>query len=274
MSQKVACRHFAQEQESIMPSIQCEHAENETSTTSSTQSREQLPNVLDTATSHAENSPQSLYVAETCLPLDLNRLDAILSTTRRVKRGEVLYRTNDHFKSFYTVRAGCFKTVVTHRDGGEQVTGFQLKGETLGLDGVFAERHNCDAVALEDSEASVTSFALLVSMCREVGWMQHRLLRMMSGEIVRGSGLLIMLGTMSAEQRVAAFLLDISDRMKAQGYSPNEFNLRMTRQEMGSYLGIKLETMSRMFSKLRSRGLVHIEGKGIRIVDRLGLSRI
>ena len=256
-----------------MPSIQLENAANEASV-SSMQSRGRLPIFLRAVTSRANGPTANLHVAKASFPLDLNRLDSVLSTTRKVKRGEVLYRTNDQFNSIYTVRAGCFKTVVTHRDGGEQVTGFQLTGETLGLDGVFAEQHNCDAIALEDSEASVIRFALLVSLCREVGSMQHHLLRLMSGEIVRESGLLLMLGTMSAEQRVAAFLLDISDRMKAQGYSPKEFNLRMTRQEMGSYLGIKLETVSRMFSKLQKRGLVHVQGKEIRIVDRLGLSRM
>jgi len=257
-----------------MLSIQLENAANETLVTSSTQSRGRVPIFLHNLTSRANNSTPNLYVAKAAFPLDLNRLDTILPTTRKVKRGEVLYRTNDQFNSIYTVHAGCFKTVVTHRDGGEQVTGFQLTGETLGLDGVFSERHNCDAIALEDSEASVIRFALLVSLCREVGSMQHHLFRIMSGEIVRESGLLMMLGTMSAEQRVAAFLLDISDRMKAQGYSPKEFNLRMTRQEMGSYLGMQLETVSRMFSRLQKRGLVHVQGKEIRIVDRLGLSRM
>ena len=256
-----------------MPSIQLENAANEASV-SSTQFRAQLPMFPHAFTSRAHDPMPNVHVAKSSIPLDLNRLDAILSTTRKVRRGEVLYRANDQFNSIYTVRVGCFKTVVTHRDGGEQVTGFQLAGETLGLDGVFAERHNCDAIALEDSEASVIRFALLVSLCREVSSMQHHLLRLMSGEIVRESGLLLMLGTMSAEQRVAAFLLDISDRMKAQGYSPKEFNLRMTRQEMGSYLGIELETVSRMFSKLQKRGLVDVQGKEIRIVDRLGLSRM
>ena len=256
-----------------MPSIQLENAANEASV-SSTQSRGRLPIFLRAVTSRANGPTANLHVAKASFPLDLNRLDSVLSTTRKVKRGEVLYRTNDQFNSIYTVRAGCFKTVVTHRDGEEQVTGFQLTGETLGLDGVFAEQHNCDAIALEDSEASVIRFALLVSLCREVSSMQHHLLRLMSGEIVRESGLLLMLGTMSAEQRVAAFLLDISDRMKSHGYSPREFNLRMTRQEMGSYLGIKLETVSRMFSKLQKRGFVDVQGKEIRIVDRLGLSRM
>jgi len=256
-----------------MPSIQLENVATETSV-SSTQSRGRLPIFLHAVTSRSDNSTPNPYVTKASFPLDLNRLDAILSTTRKVKRGEALYRANDQFNSIYTVRAGCFKTVVTHRDGGEQVTGFQLTGETLGLDGVFAERHNCDAIALEDSEASVIRFALLVSLCREVSSMQHHLLRLMSGEIVRESSLLLMLGTMSAEQRVAAFLLDISDRMKARGYSSKEFNLRMTRQEMGSYLGIKLETVSRMFSKLQNREFVRVQGKEIRIVDRLGLSRM
>ena len=221
-----------------------------------------------------DHSLPAIPVAKGATLLDHTRLQSITCTTRKVKRGNALYRTHDPFDSIYTVRAGCFKTVVTHRDGKVQVTGFQLMGETLGLDGLCTERHNCDAIALEDSEVSVIRFALLASLCHQVSSIQHHFYRVLSGEIVRESSHMMMLGTMSAEQRVAAFLLDLSDRMKARGYSAVDFNLRMTREEMGNYLGIKLETVSRMFSKLQKQGLVDTHGKQIRIVNRPGLSRV
>jgi CRP/FNR family transcriptional regulator, anaerobic regulatory protein len=265
---------MTQEQESIMLSVQFETAANGTSLTSSAQVRSRFPVFPPHLPDRADNSRPAIRVAEGGAPLDLNCLNSIICTTRKIKRSEALYRTNDQFNSIYTVRAGCFKTVVTHRDGNEQVTGFQLRGETLGFDGVCTERHSCDAIALEDSEVSVIRFALLVSLCHEVSSMQRQLFRIMSGEIVRESGHMMMLGTMSAEQRVAAFLLDLSDRMTARGYSPVDFNLRMTRQEMGNYLGIKLETVSRMLSKLQKQGLVDAHSKHIRIVNRLGLSRV
>lgn len=161
-----------------------------------------------------------------------------------------------------------------HRDGVGQITGFQVAGETLGLDGVFAEQHSCDAIALEDSLVCIIPFDLLELLCREVKAMQHHVHRMMSGEIVRESGLMMLLGMMSAEQRVAAFLINLSQRLNARGYSAAEFNLRMTRDEIGSYLGIKLETVSRMLSKLQKEGFVDTRGKRIRILDLDSLTRL
>jgi CRP/FNR family transcriptional regulator len=257
-----------------MPSVQLKAATKLSSSAPGQQLRGPLPAFAHDLPCPIGKSTPAVPITKRVALLELNRLDSIMCTTRKVKRGDALYRTNDPFNSIYTVRTGCFKTVITHRDGEEQVTGFQLAGETLGLDGVCAERHTCDAVALEDSEVSVIRFALLASLCHQVSSIQHHFYRVLSGEIVRDSAHMVMLGTMSAEQRVAAFLLDLSDRMKARGYSALDFNLRMTREEMGSYLGIKLETVSRMFAKLRKQGLVDARGKQIRITDRPGLSRV
>jgi CRP/FNR family transcriptional regulator len=191
-----------------------------------------------------------------CMPqgltqVDIARLDSIICSTRMVRQGEALYRANDTFQSIYAVRAGSFKTIVMHRDGREQVTGFHLAGDVLGLDGVSSGHHGLDAIAIEDSNVCIIPFHLLESLCRENKVVQQHVHRMMSGEIVRESVLMMLLGTMSADQRLASFLLNLSARLKARGYSPAEFNLRMTREEIGSYLGMKLETVTRMFSKFR-----------------------
>nr|WP_242684010.1 helix-turn-helix domain-containing protein [Paraburkholderia hospita] len=199
---------------------------------------------------------------------------SVICATRTVKQGATLYRAGDPFHSIYTVCAGSFKTVLMHRDGVGQITGFHLEGETLGFDGVFAEQHTCDAIALEDSLVCIIPFDLLELLCREVKAMQHHVHRMMSGEIVRESGLMMLLGMMTAEQRVAAFLISLSQRLNARGYSAAEFNLRMTRDEIGSYLGLKLETVSRMLSKLQKEGLVDTRGKRIRILDLDALTRL
>jgi CRP/FNR family transcriptional regulator len=214
-----------------------------------------------------------------CMPADLNadelaRLDDVICSTRSVKRGDTLYRAGDAFQSIYAVRAGSFKTVVMHRDGREHVTGFQIAGEALGLDGVGASQHNCDAVALEDSVVCIIPFAQLEAICRELKPMQHHIYQMMSSEIVRESSQMMLLGTMTAEQRVATFLLNLSRRFKARGFSGAEFHLRMTREEIGCYLGMKLETVSRMFSKFQRERLVDANGKTIRIIDHDGLARV
>ena len=214
-----------------------------------------------------------------CMPPDLStaelaRLDTLICSTRSVKRGDALYRAGDTFQSIYAVRAGSFKTVVMHRDGREHVTGFQIPGEALGLDGVGAAHHSCDAIALEDSAVCIIPFAQLEAICQEIKPMQHHIYQMMSSEIVRESSQMMLLGTMTAEQRVATFLLNLSRRFKARGFSAAEFHLRMTRAEIGCYLGMKLETVSRMFSKFQRERLVDANGKTIRIVDPEGLARV
>ncbi|WP_243751417.1 fumarate/nitrate reduction transcriptional regulator Fnr [Paraburkholderia sp. BL10I2N1] len=243
-----------------------------------------MPRALNgTSSATAVNRPtsrcSSCAMRAVCLPqglspLDLQRLDAIICSTRMVRQGEALYRTGDAFQSMYAVRAGSFKTVVMHRDGREQVTGFHLAGDALGLDGVSTGHHSFDAIAIEDSNVCIIPFHLLESLCREVKGIQQHVHRMMSSEIVRESVLMLLLGTMSAEQRVAAFLLNLSTRLRARGYSSAEFNLRMTREEIGSYLGMKLETVSRMFSKFQREGLVDARGKQIRILNPDGLERV
>jgi CRP/FNR family transcriptional regulator len=161
----------------------------------------------------------------------------------------------------HAVRARSFKTVVMHRDGREQVTGFHLAGDVLGLDGVCSRRHSCDALAIEDSKVCIIPFHLLEAMCREVKALQQHVHRLMGGETVREATLMMLLGRMSADRRVAAFLMNLSEKLKTRGYSPAEFRLRMTREEIGSYLGMKLETVSRMFSEFQKDGLVDTDGK-------------
>ncbi|WP_109481836.1 fumarate/nitrate reduction transcriptional regulator Fnr [Paraburkholderia sp. C35] len=214
-----------------------------------------------------------------CIPAELNaeelaKLDAIICSTRPVRRGDALYRAGDAFHSLYAVRAGSFKSIVMHRDGREHVTGFQIAGEALGLDGIGTAQHNGDAIALEDSVVCIIPFAQLEAACREIKPLQHHIYQMMSSEIVRESSQMMLLGTMTAEQRVATFLLNLSRRFKARGFSAAEFNLRMTREEIGCYLGMKLETVSRMFSKFQRERLVDANGKTIRIVDAEGLARV
>ncbi|KVF01107.1 helix-turn-helix domain-containing protein [Burkholderia vietnamiensis] len=214
-----------------------------------------------------------------CLPPQLtaaeySRLDAIICATRQVRQGDTLFRTDDPFHSLYAVRAGSFKTVMMHRDGREHVTGFQIAGETLGMEGVGHGHHCCDAIALEDSVVCVIPFAALEAACRELRSMQHFIYQMLSSEIVRGSSQMLLLGTMSAEQRVAHFLLDLSARFEARGYSASEFNLRMTREEIGCYLGMKLETVSRMFSRFHRDALIETRGKRVRIIDAPALAQV
>jgi CRP/FNR family transcriptional regulator len=213
---------------------------------------------------------------ELCLPLglserELERLDDLVSTRRRLKRGEHLYRAGSGFDSIYAIRAGFFKTDVLLEDGREQVTGFQMAGELLGLDGISTEHHTCNAVALEDSEVCAIPFTHLENLSREIHTLQHHFHKVMSREIVRDHGVMMLLGTMRAEERLAAFLLNLSQRFTSRGFSHAEFYLRMTREEIGSYLGLKLETVSRAFSRFQEEGYIAVQQKHIRILDVAGL---
>ena len=216
---------------------------------------------------------------ELCLPLglsevELDRLDDLVSTRRRVKRGEYLYRAGAEFDAIFAIRSGFFKTDVLLEDGRDQVTGFQMAGELLGLDGISSEHHTCNAIALEDSEICSIPFSQLESLSREIHTLQHHFHKVMSREIVRDHGVMMLLGTMRAEERLAAYLLNLSQRFTARGYSHADFFLRMTREEIGSYLGLKLETVSRAFSRFQEEGHIAVQQKHIRILNVAGLKAL
>jgi CRP/FNR family transcriptional regulator len=221
----------------------------------------------------------SCNLRELCLPFglsleELERLDDLISTRRRIKRGDHLYRVGDIFDAIYAIRSGFFKTDVLLEDGREQVTGFQMGGELLGLDGISTEHHTCNAIALEDSEICAIPFARLEGLSREIHTLQRHFHKVMSREIVRDHGVMMLLGTMRAEERLAAFLLNLSQRFTARGFSHAEFYLRMTREEIGSYLGLKLETVSRAFSKFQEEGHIAVQQKHVRILNVEGLKAL
>jgi CRP/FNR family transcriptional regulator, anaerobic regulatory protein len=218
------------------------------------------------------------HLREVCLPCgmagtDVQRLDSMMFGRRKVKAGHTLYRQGDLFKFIYAVRGGTFKSSLSLSDGREQVSGFHIAGEQLGLDGVATGAHGTTATALEDTEVCVIAYSSLADMMVGSDEKQHLVSRLMSHEIVREHSLMMLLGSMSAEERLAAFLLNLAGRLKARGYSPNEFHLRMTREEIGSHLGMKLETVSRTFSAFQKQGLLIVDKRHIRILDSKGLTR-
>ena len=216
---------------------------------------------------------------ELCMPVglskdDLERLDQLVATRRKVKRGEALYRTGERFTSLYAVRTGFFKTTVQAEDGRDHVTGFQMAGEMLGLDGVAHDAHACDAIALEDAEVCIMPFERIAELSLEVKALQSHLHKVMSREIVRDQSIMMLLGTMRAEERLAAFLVNLTQRLHTRGFSSTDLVLRMTREEIGSYLGLKLETVSRTFSKFVDDGLIDVKQKAIHIKDAERLQRL
>ncbi|MEK8027928.1 MAG: hypothetical protein RLY78_1590 [Pseudomonadota bacterium] len=221
----------------------------------------------------------SCNLRELCLPVglsrdNLDRLDTLVATRRTVGRGESLFRAGDAFQSLYAVRTGFFKTCVSSEDGRDQVTGFQMAGELLGLDGISTDLHTCDAVALEDSQVCVIPYNTLEDVARDFTELQHQFHKIMSREIVRDHGVMLLLGSMRAEERLAAFLLNLTQRLQARGFSGSALILRMTREEIGSYLGLKLETVSRTFSKFQDDGILEVKQRQIRIIDQSKLQSL
>jgi CRP/FNR family transcriptional regulator len=214
---------------------------------------------------------------ELCMPVgtltdeELARLDELVMTRRRTLRGETLFTSGSPFTSLYAVRTGTFKTRVNTVDGRDQVTGFLMAGELLGLDGIGTGQHACDAVALEDSNVCVIPYERLEELSREFPVLAQHFHRIMSREIVRDQGVMLLLGSMRAEERLAAFLLNLTQRLSARGYSSKELVLRMTREEIGSFLGLKLETVSRTFSKFAEEGLLQINQRQVKILDPTAL---
>jgi CRP/FNR family transcriptional regulator len=218
------------------------------------------------------------HLKDLCLPCgltgsDVERLDDLHFARRRVREGQHLYREGEKFQFIYAVRAGTFKSSVMLKDGREQVTGFQMAGELLGLDGLAAGKHASSAIALEDAEICAIPYAHLSELAATSSDLQNVISRLMSREIVREHSLMMLLGSMNAEERLAAFLLNISQRMKARGYSASEFHLRMSRAEIGSYLGMKLETVSRTFSAFQHQRLLEVDKKHVRITNLEGLQQ-
>jgi CRP/FNR family transcriptional regulator len=216
---------------------------------------------------------------ELCMPVGLNpielqRVDELVTQRRSIKRGTALFHNGEPFTSLYAVRTGFFKTSLTTEDGRDQVTGFQMAGEIIGLDGIVNEHHTCDAIALEDAEVCVMPFDRIEEISREVGALQKHVHRIMSREIVREHGVMLLLGSMRAEERLAAFLLNLVQRLQARGFSRTELILRMTREEIGSYLGMKLETVSRTFSRFAEEGIIEVKQRHIHIQNAEALKRL
>ena len=216
---------------------------------------------------------------ELCLPVGLSsdeveRLDQVVSSRRKIKKGEALYHSGEAFTSLYAIRTGFFKTCLTTDDGREQITGFQMAGEIMGLDGISTERHNCDALALEDAEVCVMPFGMVEELSREITGLQRHVHKIMSREIVRENSIMMLLGHMRAEERLAAFLLNLLQRQQARGFSSTEMVLRMSREEIGVYLGLKLETVSRTFSKFVDDGLIEVKQRHIKVIHLEGLNAL
>lgn len=215
-------------------------------------------------------------LAELCLPWglkteDLNLLERIIKQIRPLQKGEYLYHKGDKFEQIYAVRSGAVKAFNTDEDGGEQILGFYLPGELLGLEAIETTQHLCSTEALETSSFCAIPFSMLEDVCTKIPGLQHQMYRLMSRELTTENESLLMLTRKSAEEKIATFLVNISTRLRILGYSSTEFRLPMSRQEIANYLALTVETVSRIFSRLKKEKLIEIDRKLIKITNPDGL---
>lgn len=227
---------------------------------------------------HLKESCTSCSLYELCLPFGM-RLDDVelldkITANRKCRRGERLYHSGEPFHSLYVIKSGFFKVFDLDEEGKEKIVGFYMPGEILGMEAINKNRFHYNAVAMEDAAVCETPFGALEKLSHTIPALSHQLHKLMSREIMQEHEHILLLGAMRAPQRVAAFLLNLSRRFAARGYSPTHFYLRMTREEIGNYLGLTLETISRLFAKFHEDGLINVHSRDIEIRDLTGLQKL
>lgn len=214
---------------------------------------------------------ESCSLHQLCLPLglhgdDLHRLENIIKRSHPLKKNETIFHQGDHFQSIFAIRSGSVKTITVANDGSEQITGFHLPGELVGLDAVSSDCHPCSAKALETTSYCEIPFAQLELLSGELPSLRHQLLKIMSKEITHDANLLMLLGKKTADERLASLLLSLSTRLSTRGFSATEFNLSMSRNDIANYLGLAVETVSRLFTRFQDQGLIKVDGKYVKLL--------
>jgi CRP/FNR family transcriptional regulator len=214
----------------------------------------------------------SCRLSELCLPLALNKseihkLDAIVERNRPLTKGDHLYRQSDEFKSVYAVRSGSFKSYFLSNSGKSRVTGFYLLGDIIGMDGIASNKYANSTSALEHSSICEIPFSQLGKLSREQPSLQHHFFAIMGNEITKDQQVHTLLSSYSAEERTASFLLGLSSRYARVSLSPTRFLLSMTRGDIGEYLGLTVETVSRIFTSLQKKRLISVDNREIELLD-------
>ena len=217
-------------------------------------------------------SCKNCSLVELCLPrglnnTDLHTLDDVIQQRRIAQKNETIFCQGEKSGCIYAVRSGSVKTFTTAKNGEEQILGFHLPGEILGLDGLDNQIHSCSGVALDTSTICELPIGELNALCVKIPGLQQQLLSLISDEITKDHTMLLLLARRNAEQKLATFLINLSGRFKARGYSADEFELTMSRYDIGNYLGLADETVSRLLTKFKEHNILEAERKKISILD-------
>jgi len=221
---------------------------------------------------HLKLSCSQCNLRELCFPHgmndeELNDLDMVIDQPKPIHKNDFLYRDGDKTVALYAVRSGCVKTMTESANGDEQIVGFHLPGELLGLDGFADGMHTCNAQALETSSVCEFPIDQLETLCHEMPGLQKQMRRIMGKEVNNDHKLLLLLGKMTAEERLASFLLSMSSRMGERHWKEDKFNLSMPRQDIANYLGMAVETVSRLFATFQNERVIDVDRRNIVILD-------
>ena len=228
---------------------------------------------------HLKVSCKECNLRELCFPQgmsddELTNMEAVVEQPKPIHKNDFLYRDGDSSVAIYAVLSGSIKTMTESANGDEQIVGFHLPGELLGLDGFADGIHSCNARALETSSVCELPIDQLESLCHELPGLQKQMRRIMGKEVSKDHKLLLLLGKMTAEERLASFLLSLSGRMEERHWKVNEFNLSMPRQDIANFLGMAVETVSRLFATFQNEKIIEVDRRHITILDKSRLESI
>ena len=225
---------------------------------------------------HLKVSCSECNLRELCFPHGMNdeelsHMDAVVEQPKPMHKSDYLYRDGDKAQAIFAVRSGCVKTMTESANGDEQIVGFHLPGELLGLDGFADGAYTCNAVALETSSVCELPLDNLEELCGRLPGLQRQMRRIMGKEVANDHKMLLLLGKMTSEERLASFLLSMSSRMEERHWKESEFNLSMPRQDIANYLGMAVETVSRLFAAFQNDKIIEVDRRHITILnmDRL-----
>lgn len=205
-----------------------------------------------------------------CLPIslhidDIDKLNSIVQRGKPLQKGDYLYRANEPFDSVYAIRSGAVKAMTLSDNGEEQVTGFYLPGEVVGMDGIADNRYTNSVIALETASVCEIPFNRMEELSLQIPNLQRHFFQLMSREITQDQQIITLLSKSSAEERIAALLLSISSRNSRRQLSATAFRLPMSRTDIGNYLGLTIETVSRIFTRLQKQDVIHVDKKEVLI---------
>lgn len=198
---------------------------------------------------------------------DLSVLDTLVKTRKTMKRGDLLYRAGDQFRAIYAIRGGSVKSSIVTGDGRVQVTGFHVAGKVLGLDSILTNHYNCDVTAMETTGVCEVPYSRFEELGREIPDLQNKMLKIMSQEILDIRELMILLGKMKGEERLATYLLSMANGLGKRGSPSAKFKMSMSRSDIANYLGLAEETISRIFTRFQEEGLISLQRRNITIND-------